>query len=176
MSSILTKGLKLFSGAVLAAGLLAGSQAMAAEHFKEPMAPKEGFSFEGPFGTFDQAQLQRGYKVYREVCSSCHSMKLMSFRNLGQKGGPFYDPKYKNPNDNPIVKQIASEYDIPTIDPGHRRRHDPQGYAVRYLPVTVQERRSGQGVEQRYRTARPVGDDKGPRRWRSLRLLRHDQL
>ena len=117
MSSILTKGLKLFSGAVLAAGLLAGSQAMAAEHFKEPEAPKEGFSFEGPFGTFDQAQLQRGYKVYREVCSSCHSMKLMSFRNLGQKGGPFYDPKYKNPNDNPIVKQIASEYDIATIDP-----------------------------------------------------------
>ena len=116
MSSILTKGLKLLSGAVLAAGLLAGSQSMAAEHFKEPAAPKEGFSFEGPFGTFDQAQLQRGYKVYREVCSSCHSMKLMSFRNLGQKGGPFYDPKYKNPNDNPIVKQIASEYDIPTID------------------------------------------------------------
>ncbi len=44
-------------------------------------------------------------------------MNLMSFRNLGQKGGPFYDPKYPNPNDNPIVKQIASEYDIPTIDP-----------------------------------------------------------
>ncbi len=40
------------------------------------------FSFEGPFGTFDKGQLQRGYKVYKEVCSSCHSMKLVSFRNL----------------------------------------------------------------------------------------------
>jgi ubiquinol-cytochrome c reductase cytochrome c1 subunit len=41
----------------------------------------------------------------------------MSFRNLGQKGGPFYDPKYKNPNDNPIVKQIASEFEVTDIDP-----------------------------------------------------------
>ncbi len=117
MSSILTKSLKALSGAVLAVSLLAGSHAMASENYKEPEAPAEGFSFEGPFGAFDQAQLQRGYKVYREVCSACHSMKLLSFRNLSQKGGPFYDPKYKNPNDNPIVKQIASEYDVAEIDP-----------------------------------------------------------
>jgi len=74
------------------------------------------FSFEGPFGKFDQAQLQRGYKVYREVCSACHSMNLMYFRNLGQKGGPFYDEKYKNPNDNPYVKAIAAEYQINDVD------------------------------------------------------------
>jgi ubiquinol-cytochrome c reductase cytochrome c1 subunit len=74
------------------------------------------YSFEGPFGKFDQAQLQRGYKVYREVCSGCHSMTLISFRNLGQKGGPFFDPEYKNPNDNPYVKQIASEFEVPDID------------------------------------------------------------
>ena len=74
------------------------------------------FSFEGPFGTFDQGQLQRGYKVYREVCSACHSMNLMSFRNLGQKGGPFFDPKYPNPNDNPYVKSIAKDYQIKDID------------------------------------------------------------
>lgn len=75
-----------------------------------------GYSFEGPFGKFDQAQLQRGYKVYREVCSACHSMKLVSFKDLGIKGGPFYDPKYKNPNDNPYVKQLASEVQINDID------------------------------------------------------------
>ena len=46
------------------------------------------FSFEGPFGTFDRAQLQRGYKVYKEVCAACHSMHFMSFRNLSQPGGP----------------------------------------------------------------------------------------
>ena len=74
------------------------------------------WSFEGPFGKFDQAQLQRGFKVYREVCSACHSMNLMSFRNLGQKGGPFYDEKYKNPNDNPYVKSIAKDYQINDLD------------------------------------------------------------
>ncbi len=54
------------------------------------------FSFEGPFGTFDRAQLQRGYKVYKEVCSTCHSMNLMSFRNLSEPGGPeFHEGQVK---------------------------------------------------------------------------------
>jgi ubiquinol-cytochrome c reductase cytochrome c1 subunit len=74
------------------------------------------WSFEGPFGRFDQEQLQRGYKVYHDVCSSCHAMHLMSYRNLGQPGGPFYDPKYPNPNDNPYVKSIVADYKVPDID------------------------------------------------------------
>jgi ubiquinol-cytochrome c reductase cytochrome c1 subunit len=74
------------------------------------------WSFEGPFGRFDQEQLQRGYKVYHDVCSSCHAMHLMSYRNLGQPGGPFYDPKYPNPNDNPYVKAIVADYKVPDID------------------------------------------------------------
>jgi len=74
------------------------------------------WSFEGPFGRFDQEQLQRGYKVYHDVCSACHSMSQMSYRNLGQKGGPFYDPKYPNPNDNPYVKTIVKDYQVPDID------------------------------------------------------------
>jgi ubiquinol-cytochrome c reductase cytochrome c1 subunit len=74
------------------------------------------WSFEGPFGRFDQEQLQRGYKVYHDVCSACHSMSLMSYRNLGQPGGPFYDPKHKNPNDNPYVKTIVKDYQVPDID------------------------------------------------------------
>ncbi|HEX4199489.1 MAG TPA: cytochrome c1 [Caulobacteraceae bacterium] len=79
--------------------------------------PKEmHWSFEGPFGRFDQEQLQRGYKVYHDVCSSCHAMHLMSYRNLGQVGGPFYDPKYPNPNDNPYVKSIVQDYKVPDID------------------------------------------------------------
>ncbi|SLN28114.1 Cytochrome c1 precursor [Pseudoruegeria aquimaris] len=48
------------------------------------------FSFEGPFGTFDQNQLQRGLKVYTEVCSACHGLKYLTFRNLGDEGGPHY--------------------------------------------------------------------------------------
>jgi ubiquinol-cytochrome c reductase cytochrome c1 subunit len=74
------------------------------------------WSFEGPFGHFDQEQLQRGYKVYHDVCSACHSMKLMAYRNLGQPGGPFFDPKYPNPNDNPYVKTLVKDFQVPDID------------------------------------------------------------
>jgi ubiquinol-cytochrome c reductase cytochrome c1 subunit len=108
---------KLAIGLIAAGALLTGGATLAESNAAPLVQPPHPFTFDGPFGTFDQAQLQRGYKVYREVCSTCHAMHLMSFRNLGQKGGPFYDPKYKNPNDNPVVKEIASEYDIADIDP-----------------------------------------------------------
>jgi ubiquinol-cytochrome c reductase cytochrome c1 subunit len=97
----------------LVGALLAGP-AMAAGGAAHPQ--KVDWSFNGPFGKFDQAQLQRGYKVYREVCSACHAMNLVSFRNLGDKGGPFYNDRYPNPNDNPYVKAIAAEYEVNDID------------------------------------------------------------
>ena len=63
----------------------------AGDHSLESKSPlKPGFSFEGPFGKFDRAQLRRGYQVYREICASCHAMKQLSFRNLVQPGGPEY--------------------------------------------------------------------------------------
>ncbi|PXA85457.1 cytochrome c1 [Caulobacter sp. D4A] len=107
---------KLFAIAAVAGLLTVGASApaLAAGHALEP--EKIHWSFEGPFGKFDQAQLQRGYKVYREVCSACHSMKLVSFRNLGDKGGPFYNDKYPNSNDNPWVKAIAKEFEVADID------------------------------------------------------------
>ena len=46
------------------------------------------FSFEGPFGSYDQEQLRRGLKVYTEICSACHGMKFVAIRSLGDKGGP----------------------------------------------------------------------------------------
>ena len=46
------------------------------------------WSFKGLTGKFDRSSLQRGYQVYKEVCSSCHSMKYLSYRNLGEEGGP----------------------------------------------------------------------------------------
>ena len=49
---------------------------------------KTHWSFKGLFGKFDRASLQRGYQVYTEVCSSCHSMKYLSYRNLAEDGGP----------------------------------------------------------------------------------------
>ncbi len=71
--------------ALAAAGLaLLGGAAIAAEGQRD--AKDISFSFEGPFGTFDKGQLQRGYKVYKEVCATCHAMKLISFRNLAEHG------------------------------------------------------------------------------------------
>ena len=78
----------------IAAALFA-SPAFAAGGAKHPHAPEDAdgsdyeWSFEGPFGDYDQASLQRGYQVYREVCSSCHGMKLISYTDLAREGGPF---------------------------------------------------------------------------------------
>jgi ubiquinol-cytochrome c reductase cytochrome c1 subunit len=95
-------------------GLGLPGPAMAAGHAAHPK--EVDWTFDGPLGKFDQAQLQRGFKVYREVCASCHAMHLLSFRNLGEKHGPFYDAEHPNPNDNPYVKAIAAEYQINDID------------------------------------------------------------
>lgn len=81
-------------------------------------------SWEGVFGHYEQDQLQRGYQVYREVCSSCHSMHYVAFRHLGQKGGPFYMEKCpegiglpentdcSDPIQNPIVKSHAADFQV----------------------------------------------------------------
>jgi cytochrome c1 len=58
----------------------------------------------GPFGKFDQPQLQRGFQVYREVCSNCHSLKSIAFRNLADPGGPGFSEAQ--------VKALAAEYKI----------------------------------------------------------------
>lgn len=100
-------------------GAGAGAPAEHAAGGHELMEPKGGWPHEGYFGSFDQNQLQRGAKVFAEVCSSCHGLKLLSFRNLGEPGGPFYDPKWPNPTDNKYVQEIAKNYvnQIPTVDP-----------------------------------------------------------
>ena len=63
--------------------------------------PKHKWSFDGLTGTFDRAALQRGYKVYREVCAGCHSMRLLYYRDLLDIG--FSEAQ---------VKVIASEYTV----------------------------------------------------------------
>ena len=62
-----------------------GSEVRAQGH-ESVSAPNESWSFNGPLGTFDRASAQRGFQVYKEVCSGCHSMKLMYYRNLGALG------------------------------------------------------------------------------------------
>ncbi|MGH6866749.1 MAG: cytochrome c1 [Methyloceanibacter sp.] len=65
----------------------------AQDNSHEPEIASQSWSFTPPFGTFDNAQLQRGFQVYRDVCANCHSMKLLSYRNLGEPGGPEFSPK-----------------------------------------------------------------------------------
>jgi ubiquinol-cytochrome c reductase cytochrome c1 subunit len=65
------------------AGLLLTGSAVFAEDMSEPMPPKDvHFSFEGPLGTFDRAAWQRGFQVYKEVCSACHSLNRVAFHDL----------------------------------------------------------------------------------------------
>jgi len=62
------------------------------------------WSFNGLFGTFDRASLQRGYQVYQEVCSGCHSVQHLSYRNLSEEGGPEFSIEE--------VKAIVSQFEI----------------------------------------------------------------
>ena len=72
----------------------------------ETIAPREAnFSFEGPFGTYDRAALQRGFQVYREVCAACHSLEQIAFRNLADEGGPGLSPQQ--------VSALAAAYRVP---------------------------------------------------------------
>lgn len=63
--------------------------------------PEKEFSFSPPTGTFDRGALQRGFQVYKEVCAACHSLKLVSYRNLVDLG--FTEDE---------VKAIAAEYTV----------------------------------------------------------------
>ena len=63
------------------------------------------FSFEGPFGTYDRAALQRGFQVYKEVCSACHSLNRVAFHALADEGGPGFTEAQ--------AKAIAAAYKIP---------------------------------------------------------------
>lgn len=87
---------------LLAAAIMVPSAVFAAGEAEQP--PRQDWSFYGPFGTYDRAQLQRGFKVYREVCASCHGLSRVSFRNLSQPGGPEFSESQ--------VQALAAEYKI----------------------------------------------------------------
>jgi ubiquinol-cytochrome c reductase cytochrome c1 subunit len=81
--------------AIALAAMLAGLMPTASlANEGQRVAKDVSYSFDGAFGTFDREQLQRGYKVYKEVCSNCHSMRLVSFRNLSE-GGIFTEDQVK---------------------------------------------------------------------------------
>ena len=106
-------------GLVFAGVLLISMIAGVAANLSNPPAPLASEEFhkhpkplrlasDGPFGKFDKAQLQRGFQVYSEVCSACHSLKLVAFRDLKELG--YTDAE---------VKKIASDWkvQVPSINP-----------------------------------------------------------
>ena len=93
------KFLKIFSIVILFFSLTAYSHAAEKVEYL-----KTDWSFKGLFGKFDRGSLQRGYQVYTEVCSSCHSMKYLSYRNLSEKGGPEFSEA--------AVKAIAASFEV----------------------------------------------------------------
>ncbi|MET0180137.1 MAG: cytochrome c1 [Novosphingobium sp.] len=78
---------------------------------------------DGPFGHFDKQQLQRGFQVYKEVCSACHSLRLVAFRDLAQLG-------YNEAE----VKAIAAGFQVPGIDPATGETNTRPGLATDYFP------------------------------------------
>lgn len=133
---------------------LAASANAAGGHTKE--LKHVDWSWGGVFGGYDDQQLQRGYEVYAKVCSACHSMKLVAFRHLGEKGGPYYleeCPEELNlpastdcsaPAANPFVKAIAAEFQItdgvddsgdPFVRPGLPADYIPSPYPNRQMAL-----------------------------------------
>jgi ubiquinol-cytochrome c reductase cytochrome c1 subunit len=113
MRHAIGRGIGLAFGAVLmvalapsAAKVLAADEAQPGpiEKQEQPNPPRQEWSFYGPFGRYDQAQLRRGFQVYREVCSNCHSLALVAFRNLADPGGPGFSEAQ--------IKALAATYKI----------------------------------------------------------------
>jgi len=101
---------KIAISAVSALALSAGAAlAAAVEAHVEDVA----FSFEGPFGAFDQNQLQRGLQVFTEVCSACHGLKQVPIRALADEGGPHL------PDDQ--VRAYAAQMTITDAETGEDR-------------------------------------------------------
>lgn len=95
--------MKLFKTLVAASFVLLAVPAFATEGMQKE-AKGISYSFEGPFGTFDRGQLQRGYKVYKEVCAACHSAQQLSFRNLAEPGGPGFSEEQ--------IKALAATFTV----------------------------------------------------------------
>ena len=88
----------------LVAGAMLFANAGSASAAEAEQPPRQKWSFAGPFGKFDRGELQRGFKVYKEVCATCHGLSYVAFRNLAEPGGPGYSAAQ--------AAAVAAEYKI----------------------------------------------------------------
>ena len=105
--------LQSLRGAALAALVsLAATPALAAEEHAADAGgghgiaiARQAWTFGGFFGKFDKDQLQRGWQVYQEVCSTCHGLKRLAFRNLVQPGGPEFPEELRKVARSRVAEQ-----------------------------------------------------------------------
>jgi ubiquinol-cytochrome c reductase cytochrome c1 subunit len=97
----------MFKKTILSALVVLGFASTAWANEEEREIEDIAFSFEGVFGKYDQDQLQRGLQIYTEVCSACHGLNFVAYRNLGDEGGPTMEPAQ--------VKAYAAQFE--TFDP-----------------------------------------------------------
>lgn len=98
--------------------------AATAEHEFHEHPKKVAWSFNGPLGHYDRQQLQRGFKVYSEVCSACHSLRLVAFRDLKDLG--YNDAE---------LKAIAKARQVPDIDPATGEPTTRNGMPADHFPL-----------------------------------------
>jgi cytochrome c1 len=98
---------RTFVALTLACALLALSAPAFAES-EQVSPPRVKWSFGGPFGKFDEAQLQRGFKIYKEVCANCHSLDLLAIGSLADPGGPGFSEAQ--------AAAVAADYKIKDIN------------------------------------------------------------
>ncbi len=114
----------VLAGSLLGLVVAAPQPSFAAGEHETPAPPRQKWSFSGPFGKFDRAQLQRGLKVYREVCAVCHGLKYVAFRNLADLG-------YSEAQ----VKAIAAEYKIKDGPNDQGEMFERPGRPADYFPT-----------------------------------------
>ena len=115
--------------AVALMSFISGAYTAATEELPDTHLPYKDpinidYSFDGPFGRWDVGQLQRGYKVYKEVCAACHSLKYVAFRNLTELG-------YSEAQ----VKAEAATWQVPGIDPNTGEATTRPGEATDMFPL-----------------------------------------
>jgi|tagenome__1003787_1003787.scaffolds.fasta_scaffold20970148_4 cytochrome c1 len=124
--------------------LVAPLRAQEHSHEDTPTPPKNHWSFAGPFGKFDPGQLQRGLKIYREVCSVCHGLKLIAFRNLAEPGGPAFTTAQ--------AQAIAAEYKIQDGPNEQGEMFERPGRLADYFPAPFP---NDQAARARYNAVPP---------------------
>ena len=165
-----------FIGAVFAGVLLISLISGVATYIQSPPAPLAAEEFhlapkhlelasDGPFGRFNKQQLQRGFQVYSEVCSACHSLKLVSFRDLKDLG-----------YDDAEIKKIASDWktQVPSINPDTGEEATRKALPSDNFPPPFANETAARAANNNALAARPLTDDEGSRGRCCIRLFDSD--